>query len=103
MAVVNIGIIYGALTGGYEDRADLQLPRRSLRWHTPRIDSKRPLAQRFYDWGAYLDTRLTLSTEAFSMRKNKAGKLSIQVRDLWDTRYVNPGFGGIDIPTLGRQ
>lgn len=61
------------------------------------------LAQRFYELEDYLDTTLTLSTQAFSMQPDKLGTLSFQVRDLWDVGYVNPGFGGVDIPSLGRQ
>ncbi|SEH04429.1 TonB-dependent receptor plug domain-containing protein [Candidatus Venteria ishoeyi] len=61
------------------------------------------LAQRFYTISAYLDSTLTLSTQAFSLVAGKTGALRFQVRDLWDNAYVNPGFGGIDVPSLGRR
>ncbi len=31
------------------------------------------------------------------------GVLRFQVRDLWDSRHVDPGEGGIDYPSLGRR
>ncbi len=90
----------------------------SYRWTQPQITlslnnryvGQRPastqnvvLAQRFYSLQDYLDSTLTLSTQAFSMSTRTPATLRLQVRDLWDVAYVNPGFGGIDIPTLGRQ
>lgn len=61
------------------------------------------LAQRFYNLDDYLESSLTISTRLFSYSQRYPSNLRFQVRDLWDSQYVNPGFGGIDIPSYGRR
>lgn len=61
------------------------------------------LAQRFYRLEPYVDTTLTLATKYWSLGKKDGTTIRLQVRDLWDSQYVNPGFGGIEIPSLGRR
>lgn len=61
------------------------------------------IAQGAYHLDPYLDTTLTLSTDAFSLVSDKPGRLFLQIRDVFDSRYVNPGFGGIDFPSEGRR
>lgn len=56
------------------------------------------LANQAYHLAGYVDTTLgarwSLSARA---------SLRLQVRDLWNSRYVDPGVGGIDYPSLGRR
>ncbi|NVE01290.1 TonB-dependent siderophore receptor [Massilia sp. BJB1822] len=56
------------------------------------------LANQDYRLGGYWDTTL-------SARWNLSlhSHLRLQVRDLWNSRYVDPGVGGIDYPSLGRR
>lgn len=57
----------------------------------------------FYELESYLDSTLTISTNRFSFLKGKESTIQFQITDLFDTSYVNPGFGGIEFPSLGRQ
>lgn len=61
------------------------------------------VAQREYALSAYLDTTLTLSRTVFRSARWGDGQIRLQVRDLFDTRYVNTGFGGIEFPSEGRR
>lgn len=61
------------------------------------------VAQREYALSAYLDTTLTLSHTVFQSARWGEGQVRLQVRDLFDTRYVNTGFGGIELPSEGRR
>lgn len=56
------------------------------------------LANQDYRLDSYWDTTL-------SARWNLTlhSHLRLQVRDLWNSRYVDPGVGGIDYPSLGRR
>jgi iron complex outermembrane receptor protein len=45
-------------------------------------------------WDSTLGARWTMAG---------GGVLRLQVRDLWDSRHVDPGEGGIDYPSLGRR
>jgi len=56
-----------------------------------------------YELDSYLDSTLTISTDRFSMLQDKKGTLRLQFKDMFDSNYVNPGFGGIEFPSLGRQ
>ena len=58
-------------------------------------------AQRFYDLDAYLETSLGLSTSRLFPAKNAT--LRFQIVDLWDSSAVQPGYGGIEVPSLGRR
>lgn len=60
-------------------------------------------AHHFYELADYLDSTLSVSTSAFSLIRGKSANLRFQIRDLFDTQYVNAGFGGIEIPSLGRR
>ncbi len=60
-------------------------------------------AKGFYELDEYLDGTLTVATSAVSLFEERQGKLMFQVQDLYDSNYVDPGFGGIDFPSLGRR
>ena len=60
-------------------------------------------ANQFYKLEAYVDSTLTLSTKRFSFIGGKVAILRLQAMDLFDSRYVNPGFGGIEFPSIGRR
>ncbi|MEW6983407.1 TonB-dependent receptor plug domain-containing protein [Colwelliaceae bacterium 6471] len=57
----------------------------------------------FYELSPYLDSTLTISTNKYEFTDGKETLIKLQVNDLFNTQYVNPGFGGIDFPSLGRQ
>ncbi len=61
------------------------------------------IAQQAYTISKHLDSTLTISTDYFSLIKGSLGQLRFQVRDLFDSNFVNPGFGGIEFPSLGRR
>ncbi|MQA37689.1 TonB-dependent receptor plug domain-containing protein [Rugamonas aquatica] len=56
------------------------------------------LANQAYQLSRYVDTTL-------GARWNLSARsaIRVQVRDLWNSRYVDPGVGGIDYPSLGRR
>ncbi|PHV06168.1 TonB-dependent receptor [Janthinobacterium sp. BJB412] len=56
------------------------------------------LANQDYRLAAYVDTTLTARWSV-----DKHSQLRLQVRDLRNSRYVDPGVGGIDYPSLGRR
>jgi len=56
------------------------------------------LANQAYHLASYVDTTLS-ARWSLSARAS----LRAQVRDLWNSRYVDPGVGGIDYPSLGRR
>ncbi|MES2264597.1 MAG: TonB-dependent receptor [Pseudomonadota bacterium] len=56
------------------------------------------LANQEYRLASYLDTTLTLRWTIDSR-----SQLRLQVRDLGNSRYVDPGVGGIDYPSPGRR
>ncbi len=60
-------------------------------------------ANQFYFLDDYVDSTLTITTTAFSFVEGKRGLLRIQAKNLFDDNYANPGFGGIEFPSLGRQ
>lgn len=55
-----------------------------------------------YSLPAYTTVDLHLSTVGLSVLGAAQTAVSLSVRNLLDTRYSEPGFGGHDIPTLGR-
>lgn len=59
-------------------------------------------AETFYEIDAFLDTTLTVQSGLKWLGLNRT-HLQFQIEDLWDNSYVQPGFGGIDIPTKGRR
>ncbi|SFC72637.1 TonB-dependent receptor plug domain-containing protein [Pseudoalteromonas denitrificans] len=60
-------------------------------------------AKGFYELDAYIDGTLSLTTSALSLIKGKKTQFKFQIRDLYDSNYVDPGFGGIEFPSLGRR
>lgn len=56
------------------------------------------LANQAYHLSRYVDTTLGARWSLSA----RAG-IRVQVRDLWNSRYVDPGVGGIDYPSLGRR
>jgi len=61
------------------------------------------LLQRYYQLDEYVDSSLTWRYSGFSLLEAEKASVQVQIRDLWDSRYVTPGFGGIDIPSQGRR
>ncbi|MES2128126.1 MAG: TonB-dependent receptor [Pseudomonadota bacterium] len=64
----------------------------------PAATSNVLLANQDYALGSYTDSTFTARWQ-WSARV----QLRLQVRDLWNSRYVDPGVGGIDYPSLGRR
>jgi len=58
-------------------------------------------AEAFYDADDYLNSTLTLQ-RTFSLFNSKETRVAFKVDDLWNEKFAYPGFGGIDIPSLGR-
>jgi iron complex outermembrane receptor protein len=56
------------------------------------------LANQAYHLSNYTDTTLS-ARWSLSHRSS----IRLQVRDLWNSRYVDPAVGGIDYPSLGRR
>ncbi len=56
------------------------------------------LANQDYQLAGYVDATLTARWTL-----GARAQLRLQVRDLWNSRYVDPGVGGIDYPSLGRR
>ena len=64
----------------------------------PAATSNVLLANQDYALGSYTDSTLTARWQY-----GPSLQLRLQVRDLWNSRYVDPGVGGIDYPSLGRR
>ncbi|MBV6325057.1 TonB-dependent receptor plug domain-containing protein [Duganella violaceipulchra] len=64
----------------------------------PAATSNVLLANQAYHLASYVDTTLGARWSI-----NARSSLRLQVRDLWNSRYVDPGVGGIDYPSLGRR
>ncbi|MFT6734414.1 MAG: outer membrane receptor for ferrienterochelin and colicins [Polaribacter sp.] len=81
----------------------------TLSWNNRWVGSRKASSlnvlyiNQFYELESYLDSSLTLSNNKFSLFKNKTTNIHFQVKDLFNTNYVNPGFGGIEFPSLGRR
>jgi iron complex outermembrane receptor protein len=65
-------------------------------------DQNAALAGASYQLPAYgvLDLALTAREEFW---EGRASRLGVKVENVLDHRYVNPGFGGLDLPALGRS
>lgn len=59
-------------------------------------------AETFYQLDDFVDTSVTVQGR-YKWFGSKQTIIKLKIHDLWDARYVNPGFGGIDIPTQGRR
>lgn len=57
----------------------------------------------FYELDSYLDSSLIISSNRFSLIENSETHIEFKIKDLFNTNYVNPGFGGIEFPSQGRQ
>ncbi len=55
-----------------------------------------------YALPAYFTADATVSTVGLNFLGGAQTTLALSVRNLTDTRYFEPGFGGFDIPNLGR-
>jgi iron complex outermembrane receptor protein len=55
-----------------------------------------------YRLDQFLDTSLILFHQVAADDQHDL-RIQFQVKDLWNERYAQPGFGGIDVPTLGRR
>ena len=60
------------------------------------------LAQQFYQLDSYHHTNM-LFKYFINLSGDKATNIQLKVKNLFDNRYVHPGFGGIDYPNLGRS
>lgn len=56
------------------------------------------LANQDYQLSGYVDSTLTARWSF-----DQHAQLRLQLRDLWNSRYVDPGVGGIDYPSAGRR
>jgi len=68
----------------------------------PASNSNVRLAGNFLKSSDYVDTTLTIQ-KTWRWLKNHDSTVKLQIRDLWDENYANPGFGGVDVPSLGRR
>jgi iron complex outermembrane receptor protein len=77
------------------------------RWVAPRGASQSNAYQNDstpYVLPAYGTLHATLSTLGWHLADGlPESRLLLAVRNLTDTRYAEPGFGGYDLPTLGRS
>lgn len=55
-----------------------------------------------YDLKAYAFAAVTASTAGIELIPRCPTRFALRVSDLFDTRWVEPGFGGVDVPTQGR-
>ncbi len=55
-----------------------------------------------YELPAYLYTAIALSLPEQKLFGDRPTAVSLRVSNVLDTRYVEPGFGGIDLPAQGR-
>lgn len=56
----------------------------------------------FYSQPAYATLDLGISSLGLNVLGGTQTTLSVNVRNVFDTRYWEPGFAGVDIPSLGR-
>ena len=75
------------------------------RWVGKRLASSSNVLfiNQFYQLDSYLDSTFTVSTTKLSLFTKKKTNLRFQIKDIFKSNYVNPGFGGIEFPSLGRQ
>jgi iron complex outermembrane receptor protein len=55
-----------------------------------------------YTLPSYAVVDLTVSTLGLNFLGGAQTVIALSVKNLFDTRYSEPGFGGFDIPNLGR-
>ncbi len=61
------------------------------------------IAQKFYQLDSHQDTSLYVRKELNQFFDHGRARLGLKIRNLFNNQYVNPGFGGIDYPNLGRR
>ncbi|MBJ7312221.1 TonB-dependent receptor plug domain-containing protein [Rugamonas sp. CCM 8940] len=88
---------FGASASLLEQRLTLSIDNRYV-GARPAATANVLLANQDYQLAAYVDTTLTARWSV-----DKHAQLRLQVRDLRNSRYVDPGVGGIDYPSLGRR
>lgn len=73
------------------------------RWvdERPASTTNQVLAGRKYSLSEYSDSTLTFTKSKITY--NKKGKFRFQIHNLFVNKYANPGFNGIDFPSLGRS
>jgi iron complex outermembrane receptor protein len=54
-----------------------------------------------YDLPAYVYSALSVSAAGPLIFSDRASRIALRVSDLFDQRWTEPGFGGVDIPTQG--
>jgi outer membrane receptor for ferrienterochelin and colicins len=55
-----------------------------------------------YNASSYLFTALSASVTGPFILRDRETRLALRVSDALDQRWTEPGFGGVDVPTLGR-
>ncbi|MBA5605234.1 TonB-dependent receptor [Duganella sp. FT3S] len=88
---------FGASVGLYDQRLLVSLDNRYV-GARPAATANVLLANQDYQLSGYVDSTLTARWTI-----NHHGQLRLQLRDLWNSRYVDPGVGGIDYPSAGRR
>lgn len=61
------------------------------------------IAQQIYQLDAYQDSSFYLRKRLDYFFQRGEASIAFKVKNLFNNRYVNPGFGGIDYPTIGRH
>ena len=61
------------------------------------------IAQQFYKLSNYQDSSLFVRKDLDSLFNRGKANLQFKVRNLFNNQYVNPGFGGIEYPDIGRR
>jgi len=77
----------------------------TTRWvgERPASSSNVLIANQLYDLEPYYLTSLTVSTNRWSLFEGHTTTIQLHIHDLFDHRPVNPGFGGIEFPSQGRE
>ncbi|HEU4842729.1 MAG TPA: TonB-dependent receptor [Burkholderiaceae bacterium] len=88
---------FGASVGLLEQRLLVSLDNRYV-GARPAATANVLLANQDYQLAGYVDSTLTARWTI-----DRRSLLRLQLRDLWNSRYVDPGVGGIDYPSAGRR
>jgi outer membrane receptor for ferrienterochelin and colicins len=54
-----------------------------------------------YDLDGYLSSALSLSAGGHWLFSDRESRIALRVSDVLDQRWAEPGFGGVDVPTMG--
>lgn len=88
---------FGASVGLLDQRLLVSLDNRYV-GARPAATANVLLANQDYQLAGYVDSTLTARWTI-----DRSSLLRLQLRDLWNSRYVDPGVGGIDYPSAGRR